>query len=331
VLVSPKYSVEKPVCRKLRYPLVLTLVLTLVLLGVATEPPFAIAQNASRPPPESNPQNWKEFKSTEGQFTVLMPGVPAEEGLAPYDNVVMHLFNLRTNAEYAVGYADYPELFEGTERITAFMDRVRDGGVMGIRGTLLECKDSQFEGHPGRVYKVEFGGGYVMNSKIVVVKNRLYLIAATTYGQKAPADVAQIYETAAAKFLNSFKLTSGNATGSEGEVDALLKGPEGKAIHKACLPPRDFCQGSDVLVNSIKAPNPDYPAIARAAHAYGPVVVKVVANEEGKVIAAQVISGHALLQAMAVRAARETVFSPSVVGGNPVKIVGELIYNFVLN
>jgi TonB family protein len=314
-----------------RYLFIRKFLLTLVLCGVAAELSAAFGQNPAPQFPEANAQNWKEFKSAGGQFTVLMPGVPAEERLAKYDNVVMHLFNLRTNAEYAVGYADYAEAFEGTERITAFMDRVRDGGVMGIGGTLVEWKDLPFEGHPGRVYKVEFGGGYVMNSKIVVVKNRLYMIAATTYGSKAPADIAQIYETAAAKFLNSFKLTSANTTEPEGEVDKLLTGTGGRAILKACLPPRDFCQGNDILVNTIKAPKPEYPAIARAAHASGPVVLRVVANEEGKVVAVQVISGHPLLQATAVRVARETLFSRPVAGGKPVKIVGELVYNFVAN
>lgn len=238
-----------------RYSLARTFLLTLVMLGMAGELSGAFGQISARPFPESNPQNWKEFKSGAGQFSVFMPGVPADENLAKYDNVVMHLFNLRTNAEYAVGYADYSEVWEGTDQINAFMYRVQAGGVIGIGGTLLESKDSQFEGHPGRVYKVEFVGGYLMNSKIVVVKNRLYLIAASTYGRKAPANIAQIYEAAAQRFLNSFKLTADKANGPVGEVDALMTGPLGKPIIKACLPPREFCQADEILFTRLRPRN----------------------------------------------------------------------------
>src|ERR1043166_3175793 len=54
------------------------------------------------------------------------------------------------------------------------------------------------------------------------------------------------------------------------------------------------------LVTKMKAA---YTPIAVAARASGKVLVQIVINEEGKVIAAQCISGHPLLQAAAVRAA----------------------------
>ena len=75
---------------------------------------------------------------------------------------------------------------------------------------------------------------------------------------------------------------------------------------------------------------PNYPAIARAAHASGEVVVMVVLDEEGKVIAAQAVSGHPLLQAAAVKAARESTFEPTTVDGKPVKVTGTILYNFQL-
>jgi len=75
---------------------------------------------------------------------------------------------------------------------------------------------------------------------------------------------------------------------------------------------------------------PAYPPIARAAHATGEVVVTVVVNEEGNVIAAQAESGHPLLQAAAVNAARESTFVPYLVDGKPVKVLGTITYNFTL-
>ena len=74
---------------------------------------------------------------------------------------------------------------------------------------------------------------------------------------------------------------------------------------------------------------PVYPPIAAAAHASGEVRVQVIIDTDGTVIAAASISGHPLLQAASVTAARNTRFAPSKYNGEPVKVTGVLIYNFV--
>lgn len=75
---------------------------------------------------------------------------------------------------------------------------------------------------------------------------------------------------------------------------------------------------------------PEYPAIARVAHATGSVIVAVVIDEQGKVIAAHAASGHPLLQAAAVKAAKDSTFMPTTVGGVPVKVLATITYNFVM-
>ena len=74
---------------------------------------------------------------------------------------------------------------------------------------------------------------------------------------------------------------------------------------------------------------PPYPPIAKSAHASGTVTVQVLIDESGNVISAQPTSGHPLLQAAAVNAARDSKFSPTKLGGQPVKVSGVIIYNFV--
>ena len=76
-------------------------------------------------------------------------------------------------------------------------------------------------------------------------------------------------------------------------------------------------------------PIPVYPTIARQAHASGAVTVEVTIGENGDVIAAHAVSGHPLLQAAAVTAARQASFAPTRLSGEPVKVAGVLIYNFV--
>jgi len=74
---------------------------------------------------------------------------------------------------------------------------------------------------------------------------------------------------------------------------------------------------------------PPYPPIARSAHASGQVVVQVLIDENGGVVAAHATSGHPLLQAAAVAAARASRFTPTKLSGQPVKVNGVIIYNFV--
>lgn len=75
-------------------------------------------------------------------------------------------------------------------------------------------------------------------------------------------------------------------------------------------------------------PKPAYPAMARSAHASGTVVVQVTIDENGNVISARAVSGHPLLQAAAVSAARGAKFSPTKLSGQPVKVTGTITYNF---
>ena len=76
-------------------------------------------------------------------------------------------------------------------------------------------------------------------------------------------------------------------------------------------------------------PAPEYPPIAKQAHASGAVTVQVTIDEGGNVIFARAVAGHPLLQAAAVTAARQAKFAPTRLSGQPVKVSGVLIYNFV--
>ncbi len=74
---------------------------------------------------------------------------------------------------------------------------------------------------------------------------------------------------------------------------------------------------------------PAYPAAARAVEAEGSVNVNVTINETGDVVSAEAVSGHPLLRAAAVNAARESKFAPTQLSGQPVTVTGIIVYNFV--
>ena len=80
---------------------------------------------------------------------------------------------------------------------------------------------------------------------------------------------------------------------------------------------------------AISLPKPPYPPVARAAKASGTVIVQVIVDENGNVVSANAVSGHPLLQAAAIAAARSAKFSPTKLSGQLVKVSGIITYNFV--
>jgi protein TonB len=73
---------------------------------------------------------------------------------------------------------------------------------------------------------------------------------------------------------------------------------------------------------------PSYPRAASMARISGSVAVQVSINERGAVVDARAISGPALLRDAAVNAARRWRFTPSTIGGVPVKATKTIVFNF---
>ena len=94
-------------------------------------------------------------------------------------------------------------------------------------------------------------------------------------------------------------------------------------------PPRAPISGGVLNGKATYLPKPAYPPIAKAAHASGIVNVQVTIDENGNVISASAVSGHPLLQPSAVAAARQAKFSQTKLSGQPVKVTGVIVYNFV--
>ena len=94
-------------------------------------------------------------------------------------------------------------------------------------------------------------------------------------------------------------------------------------------PKRGPVAGGVMNGKAVRLVQPTYPAIARSAHASGTVTVQVLIDEEGNVTSAHAVSGHPLLQQSAVSAARASKFTPTKLNGQPVKVRGVIVYNFV--
>jgi len=84
----------------------------------------------------------------------------------------------------------------------------------------------------------------------------------------------------------------------------------------------------DLTDKAISLPQPLYPPIAKATHASGTVIVQVEVDETGRVVSAHAVSGHPLLQAPCIQAARQARFEPKKLSGQAVKMTGTIRYSF---
>ncbi|HEX8284367.1 MAG TPA: cytochrome c oxidase assembly factor Coa1 family protein [Pyrinomonadaceae bacterium] len=112
--------------------------------------------------------------------------------------------------------------------------------------------------------------------------------------------------------------------------DALAEPEEGEPSESPSPSDGEAVSGGLLDGKAVSKPEPPYPAIAKAARASGKVTVRVTVDETGHVVSAEPVSGHPLLHAAAVAAAKQARFAPTLQGGEPVKVSGVLTYNFVL-
>jgi protein TonB len=75
---------------------------------------------------------------------------------------------------------------------------------------------------------------------------------------------------------------------------------------------------------------PAYPAIAVQARASGPVMLEAEIDEEGNVTDLKVISGHPLLVEAAVEAVKQWKYSPTILNGEPQRILASITVVFRL-
>lgn len=79
----------------------------------------------------------------------------------------------------------------------------------------------------------------------------------------------------------------------------------------------------------VKLPRPSYLTAAKQAGVSGSVVFKITVDETGKVVAVKALCGHPLLVEGAETSIQQAQYKPTIISGQPVKVIGIAIYNFV--
>lgn len=143
------------------------------------------------------------------------------------------------------------------------------------------------------------------------------------------------------RFLSSFQLGEPNTSSESSGVTLAIPIDFGDASASsingspATLPPEPWpntlrsINGGVLNGKAISLPRPKYPKEARDAHDSGIVEVNIVIDEQGNVIKAQANSGPMSLRDASVAAALQARFTPTRLMGQPVKVSGRIVYNFV--
>ena len=119
------------------------------------------------------------------------------------------------------------------------------------------------------------------------------------------------------------------------ELNAETPEERAKIIEECEAPDRPKPEGEARIVSqlcgkAISLPRPRYPEEAKAAKVSGQVRVAVVLDERGRVVWAKAVTGEALLQDAARKAACRARYSPTMISGRPVRTQMSITYNFLL-
>lgn len=114
----------------------------------------------------------------------------------------------------------------------------------------------------------------------------------------------------------------GTTTGTTG-----ASGTSGTTGASGGQPPQPVNVGS-LLNKATQRVPPSYPAIAKSAHVTGVVTVFLELDEKGAVSVIHRTDGPQMLRQAAVDAARKWKFKPTLVDGQPVRVIGYINFSF---
>jgi protein TonB len=89
--------------------------------------------------------------------------------------------------------------------------------------------------------------------------------------------------------------------------------------------------GQVAEANLIRKIAPAYPPLAKSARVQGTVKFTATISKEGNIENLQLVSGHPLLVNAAKEAVLQWKYKPTLLNGEPVEVITEIIVNFTLS
>jgi protein TonB len=120
--------------------------------------------------------------------------------------------------------------------------------------------------------------------------------------------------------------------GVEGGVPGGVVGGVVGGLPDAPPPPQAVRVGGQIKEpKKLKNVSPAYPDIAKQARVQGVVILECTISPQGKVTDVKVLRGIPLLDAAAIEAVKQWVYSPTLLNGVPVPVIMTVTVNFRLS
>ena len=149
---------------------------------------------------------WKEFSSSEGSFSVLMPVTPTQKTQSTNSSTVSLDSNLFTasleegKVVYSVAYTNFPEeLAQFPPNL--LLDTLSGRFTNDKKIKLLSQQDISLGQYPGKEIKFEAPGEIIVKHRTFIAEKRLYQLTA-----EIPKDRESALSNDTDRFLNSFRL-----------------------------------------------------------------------------------------------------------------------------
>ncbi|HEX3281865.1 MAG TPA: TonB family protein [Pyrinomonadaceae bacterium] len=263
------------------------------------------------------------------------------------------------------GIKSNPAMYSEMERLNSYVDAFKNLFPPKIRpkgavAKLTLVGDKTLQGNPGREYRLTVRSSAPANTtvsepelsgtaQVFATRKRFYAVVFLNNKKDdevqeqflssflipektAPVATAEVQGQPEPQVQKAKPETPDAAAGDAPTPDAPAAGnaaTSGEASDAPNAKKRHPISGGVLNGKALYLPQPEYPAAAKAAGAAGTVVVRVTIDEQGGVIAATAVSGPPTLQQVSVTAAMQARFSPTLLVGEPVQVVGVLTYNFV--
>ncbi len=305
--------------------------------------------------------DWETLRPDGEGFSVLMPkGSTSESGKEPYHkmelNTRIYLSNAKGGPIFAVvslsGIKSNPAMYSEMQRVNSYVDAFKNLFPAKVRGPGAIAKltlvgEKTLQGNAGREYRMTIGDLSGI-AQVYATRKRFYAIVYLNAKKEdsiqdqflssfvLPEKVTEVPPTVASQSPGAGPNAQPVVKPNPGEIpdSEVVANPKTETRQDGSDPSapqrgkRAPISGGVLNGKAISLPMPDYPPDAKAAGASGAVVIQVTVDEQGDVLSAQPVSGHAALQKAAVNAAFRAKFSPTLLMGEPVKVTGVIIYNF---
>lgn len=275
---------------------------------------------------------WQRIAPVGESFSVLMPKAASEGSRRiPLDNkgtYIGRVYYCTANSKrYEImSFAKTkPEWHDALESLERFVIGI-EVSLKSTKNTLVFDRELSAAERPVRQYNLTIGK-YSGVARLIGAGNWFYVVMVIG---------AESTSAEADQFLSSFTVGPANTESTNVMVDgeAYLNVDSARAPDTE-LPPEPWpdrmrpISGGILNGKALFLQQPEYPAEARQSGDSGDVQIRVVIDEQGKIIAAKAYTGARGLQDAAIAAALKSRFSPTRLSGQPMKVMGVIQYNFV--